>query len=90
MVSFSAPNNSGGQWCLSVHRITVVIKGVLVVCLFVGQINVRFEHQGKKVSFGEVVYNVKKTLFHRSVLPSPRPSTGLKLSSKCMELAMSK
>ena len=70
MVSFSAPNNSGGQWCLSVHRITVVIKGVLVVCLFVGQINVRFEHQGKKVSFGEVVYNVKKTLFHRSVLPS--------------------
>ena len=71
MVSFSAPNNSGGQWCLSVHRITVVIKGVLVVCLFVGQINVRFEHQGKKVSFGEVVYNVKKTLFHRSVLPSP-------------------
>ena len=66
MVSFSAPNNSGGQWCLSVHRTTVVVNGVFqctnnsgdqrclsVVCLFVGQFNLRFEHQGKKVYFGE-------------------------------------
>ena len=57
MVSFSAP-------------ITVVIKGVFQWCVSLWQFNLRFEHQGKKVSFGEVVYNVKKTLFHRSVLPS--------------------
>ena len=53
---FQCTDNSGDQRCLS------------VVCLFVGQFNVRFEYQGKKVSFGEVVYKVKKSLLHRSVL----------------------